>query len=732
MKQVFLTGRGEIEVIEVPVPGRLPGAVLVQVACSVISAGTEGASVARHGGWLGVIEKAMRSRDRVQQVWDMARAQGLARTWEAVQRKLSDSIAIGYSCAGQVIEVADRAASEAALPCRPGDRVACMGAGYATHAEYTVVPYNLVARIPEGVGYDEAAFSALACVAMQGIRRLELEPGAWVGVLGLGLIGQIAAQLLPAMGYRGAGIDLDPRRAARARELAGIVAWGADEADGVMRVQELTDGHGLDGVVVCAASQSSAAINLAFDMCRVRGRVSLVGDVGLELDRARMYRKEIDLRMSCSYGPGRYDEAYEAGGQDYPLAYVRWTEGRNLEYVLDLLAAGRLRLAPLISHRVPVERAPEGYARIVQRDSDTYGVLIDYGLPQGEPQPLPREAFTVRRPVPAPRPPARGAAEVVRLGIVGSGGFARATHLPNLARLRDRFRVVAVATRSGATAALAARRFNVPLATSDYRVLLDDPAIDAVLIATRHREHARLVLEALDAGKHVFVEKPMCLTVREGQEIVARAREGGRIVRVGFNRRFAPYLVALRQALGTQGLRTLLCRVNVGSLAEDWSNTPAEGGRLLGEGVHFFDFCNWVMGQEPEAVSAISIGEAAQTNPNLVVQVRYPDGSTAQVLYTSLGDPKAGKEYFEAFGNGRAVRVDDYRRFEAYGARVTLARGARGDKGHLAELKEFAAAVRGQAYPIAGADARSGLIATWMALAAHDSAVRDAPVRCDI
>ncbi|MEW5961604.1 MAG: zinc-binding alcohol dehydrogenase, partial [Chloroflexota bacterium] len=299
MKQVFLSGKGEIEVFEVPVPGRLSNAVLVKNAFSLISTGTEAAAVSRRGGWLGVVEKAMHSRDRVQQVWDLARTQGLPKTWEMVRHKLDDYTAPGYSCAGQVIEVAHEG-----MPFRPGDLVACIGTGFATHSEYVVAPLNLVAPIPNGVDCTEGAFGALASIAMQGIRRLELSPGEWVGVVGLGLIGQITVQLLVGLGYRVVGLDLSPRRAARARELAKIEAWSADEADSLHQVQRLTQGYGLDGVIICAASQSDQPINLAFDLCRQRGRVSLVGDVGLHLNRAKMYQKELELRISCSYGPG--------------------------------------------------------------------------------------------------------------------------------------------------------------------------------------------------------------------------------------------------------------------------------------------------------------------------------------------------------------------------------------------------------------------------------------------
>lgn len=720
MKQVLLSRKGEIEVWDVPIPVRVPGSVLVKNAFSLVSTGTERSAISGHGGWLAVVEKAMKSQDRVQQVWELAHTQGVVKTWKLVRDKLDEYIMPGYSCAGRIVEVSDDN-----LPYHPGDLVACMGAGFATHSEYAVVPTNLVAPIPEGVGCTEAAFGAVGCIAMQGVRRLELRPGEWVGVLGLGLIGQVAAQLLTVMGYRAVGMDLLCERAAKARDLTGIEAWGVDDVDSVGRVNGLTDGRGLDGVIVCAATESDEPINLAFDLCRERGRVSLVGDVGLDLARDRMYKKELDLRMSRSYGPGRYDDAYEVRGQDYPLAYVRWTEQRNLEYFLYLLKERALQLAPLMSLRCPVEEAPDGYARLKQGGADMYGVLIDYGPLPEAPEPIGVEQRVVRSSTTG----RKVSSDVIRLGIIGCGSFAKAVHLPNLRQTSDLFEIVGVASRTGVTARTVASQFGIPVATSDYRTLLDDSSVDAVLIATRHASHAHIVLDALEAGKHVLVEKPMCLTIGEGKRIVARADESGLVVRVGFNRRFSPYLNAMGKAIGEQGRRMLFCRVNVGSLHDDWSTTADQGGRLLGEGVHFFDLCNWFMREEPVSLSAVIAGEIVQTNPNVMIQIQYPDGCVAQVLYTTLGHKGAGKEYFEAFGNGRAVSSEDYKTLDAFGVRASTHRRNRGDKGHLSELKEFASVIQGKKYPIEGADARAGLVATWMALAAYESAVRGDHIR---
>ena len=724
MKQVFLSGAGQIEVLDVPVPGRLGGSALIRTAYSLISSGTESAAVTSRGGVLGVVEKIRSSRDRAEQVWQMAQTLGYAKTLELVRAKLGDLTPFGYSCAGEVLEV-----DGIEDGVRPGDRVACMGVGFASHAEYVVVPRNLMVRLPAAVALDEAAFGAVACIALQGIRRLELSPGERVGVIGLGLIGQLCIRLLDSMGYDAVGIDAVAARAAVAREHERIESWSLSEADSVARVRELTGGRGLDGVVVCAATKSDDPINLAFDLCRVRGRVSIVGDVGLGLQRDRMYRKELDVRMSTSYGPGRYDDEYELRGHDYPVGHVRWTEQRNLEHYLNLLASGRLSVRRLVSAVVPVDRAPDAYALVKRAGPETFGVVLEYARSADEAS-TPPDSHAMRT-VRSAAPTTQAMGErTIGIGLIGVGSYAKAIHVPNLRALPSLFRIHGVASRSGATAGVLARKVGAPVATSDYRQLLADPTIDAVIVSTRHATHAAIVRDALGAGKHVFVEKPMTTTVEDAREIEALAARTGLVVRVGFNRRFSPFLRAMRDAVGTDGRRMLAVRVNIGTIGGDWSNTVEEGGRLLGEGCHFFDLCNWFMRAEPTRLSAVIAGEPEATNPNALVSIEYPGGSTAQLIYTALGSARLGKEHYEAFGNGRAVRTEDYTRYEAHGTSGGPGRGARGDKGQLEELREFADAIRNGGSG-EGADARAGLLATWMALAAYDSARAGAAVRWD-
>ncbi len=708
MKQVLLSAGGDIQVYDVPVPQRFSDAALVRNAFSIISSGTEGSAVTKHSGARGLYEKATASQARVEQVWNMAKTGGVLKTYAAVKSKLKEYAPIGYSSAGVVVET-----DTPQFPFQPGTRVACMGAGLANHAEYAAIPRNLMAKVPDGVALEEAAFAAIACIAMQGIRRLDLSPGESIGVIGLGLIGQITVRLLAAMGYSAFAADLDPSRVADATEVSGVRGWVIGQDDGQTVAMEATGGVGLDGVIICAATESDAPVNSAFDLLRPRGRVSIVGDVGLGLERAKMYRKELELRLSCSYGPGRYDDAYEMRGQDYPIAHARWTEGRNLAFFLDLLGSGRLSLASLVTKTFPIDDAKAAYASV--KEGGVYGVALDYKLPETPTAPD-AASRTIRR----KDSRIKGANDRVGLGIIGVGSFARGMHLPNAQKLDSLFDISGMASRGGATAAAAAERYDAEVATTDYRVLLDDDGIDAVLIGTRHAAHAQAILAALDAGKHVYVEKPMTTTIEDGEAVLAKAEETGLIVRVGFNRRFAPMLRDLRDGIGGSGVRALSMRVDIGPVGDDWSNTAEEGGRFLGEATHFLDFANWFMGGEPVSMAGAFADAADLTNPNGAVTLGYGDGCMAQLIYTSLGSGKMGKEHFDAFGSGRTGRVDDYTAL-TLSSRKRASRNGAGDKGQLEALREFGEAVRGN--PRDGADARAGLAATRMAVRAREIAL---------
>lgn len=709
MKQVFLSGRGQVDVFDVPLPGRMSGCVLVQNAFSLISAGTEGAAVTKSDGIKGLYEKVLTSLDRTDQVWNMVQAQGVKSTLELIKGKLDDYTPIGYSCTGVVLET-----DGDDLGFKPGQRVACMGTGFANHADYVVVPKSLVVPIPETVSFENAAFAAIACIAMQGIRRLELTPGERIAIIGLGLIGQIAIRLATVMGYQVFGFDIDSMRVLHAKKYNDPnFVFNSSECDPVAVIKELTSGSGVDGVAICASSKTDSLINQAFNLCRKRGRVSVVGDIGLGLERAKMYAKELEVRLSCSYGVGRYDPEYELLGRDYPLPYVRWTERRNLEYFITLLGEGHLNLSDLVSAQIAVEDARKAYALIKSGDIDIYGVLLDYHLPS---QP---ELNT--EPLTCVYEESCNYTEksIVQVGLIGVGSYAKNIHVPNIRKL-DNMKIRAVASNSGASAAVVAKKVKAAYATSATTELLADQEVDAVVISTRHSSHAELAVAALESGKHVFVEKPMAITIQDCMRIVEAQQASKCIVRVGFNRRFSPFLKAMRYGVG-QGRRLFNIRVNVGPMSEHWSNTVEEGGRLMGEGVHFFDLANWMIGSTPIDVTAQFLGEVDMLNPDASVSIRYEDGSVANIIYTTVGHTKRGKEYFELFGNGRTVVIDDYKNIKGFGCNIEKSRQGRGDKGQFGAIEEFALSVKSGSNA-GGADAVAGLLATAITVAALRSA----------
>lgn len=708
MKQVFLSGKGQVELTDVPVPSRRGGSVLVRNAFSLISAGTEGAAITRSDGVRGLYEKVNQSRDKFGQVWQMAQSQGISSTTALVQNKLSDSTPIGYSAAGVVLEI-----DSEDVGFDVGDRVACMGTGHANHAEFITAPKNLTVRLPASVPFESASFGAIACIAMQGIRRLELAPGERVGIVGLGLIGQICFRLATAMGYRAYGFDIDDERVRMAMQASpSQTVLNSASSDPVAYAKDMTEGHGMDGVVICASSKSGGIVNQAFEMCRTRGRVSIVGDVGLDLKRAQMYAKELEVRMSCSYGVGRYDASYELGGLDYPFSHVRWTERRNLEYFISLLDSGQLDLTDLITNKIVIDDASKAYALIKSSRTDVYGVLLDYKLP--ETPKLPENAYVVDVTARAEKTGSLG------IGVIGVGMYAKNIHMPNLKKLRD-VDLRVVASQSGGSAGVIARRFEVAKATSDTAEVFADSGVNAVVIATRHSSHSRLVLDALGADKHTFVEKPMATSVADCLRIVKIQRSAGLVVRVGFNRRFSPMLRQMKKAVG-EGRKLFNIRVNVGAIGQHWSNTAEEGGRLMGEGVHFFDLANWMTDSVPVSVTAQFLGEPDALNPDVSLTIRYENGSIANISYVTVGHTGRGKEFYELFGNARSAMVDDYRTCKVFGAPAAnkLRRLGR-DKGQFGAMQEFVNAAR-TGVSDGGADAVAGLWATAIAEAVVQSA----------
>jgi predicted dehydrogenase/threonine dehydrogenase-like Zn-dependent dehydrogenase len=710
IRQIFLGGDGQPVLLNAPVPRLIANSVLIETTYSLISTGTERAALTKRSGIRGVWEKAVSSRERIDQAIRLVKSQGLKSTATLVRQKITDATPLGNSCSGRVVEVCGRG-----LPFAVGDRVAAMGTGFANHADWNVVPRNLACRIPDGVSDQDAALGALASIALQGIRRLELSAGENVGVVGLGLIGQLCVRILQALGFRAFGTDIASEKVERANA-GGAYTWMSGDDDRM--VFRETDGVGLDGVVICASSSDPAVINRAFELCRKRGRVAVVGSVNLDLAREKMYAKELEVRLSCSYGPGRYDAGYETLGMDYPIEHARWTEGRNLQLFLKLLHEKRLSVADLISQSVPIEDFSRAYARVRDGDPKLYGLVLDYGKsPAAEPK-TPQSTVQLRG-----APPVEGK---VRLGLIGAGAYTKNVHVPNIKALSDVFAIEAIASRSGGTAAAIAKNCNPRFVTSDYRALLDDPAIDAVLIATRHAAHGNIILDALDAGKHVYVEKPMTTDMVEADAVCRKVNETGLCLRVGFNRRFSPFCLPFRELVGDPRPAMLSIRVNIGAIGAHWSASAEEGGRFLGEGVHFIDLANWIMAEFPEHVCAVCADREQPLSPNMSLLLRYPSGATAAIVYTSLGHADMGKEYFEVFCDGRSLRCDDFRTLQSFGKMRKLPTVRKGDKGQRRAMEEFAYAVMGRDYPVQGADARAGREATKIALLANNLVVGNA------
>jgi len=602
---------------------------------------------------------------------------------------LAAGLPTGYSAAGVVVSVGEEVDGF-----RAGDRVACAGAGIANHAELIDVPVNLAVRIPDGLDTGAAATVTLGAIALQGVRRVQPTLGESVAVVGLGILGQLAVQLLRASGARVIGSDLDPTRIEKALAHGLAHGVGAGE-DFPGRVHELTDGFGADAVLITAATESDDVVRQAMQACRKKGRVVLVGDVGLHLQRADMYEKELDFLISTSYGPGRYDDVYELEGQDYPIGYVRWTENRNMEEYLRLLADGRVSLEGLGQEIYPVDEADAAYEALGSDEAKPLLVLLSY------PERPDAQQRTTRLRTLAPKPGRIGVA------LVGAGSFAQGQHVPNLIRLREHFELRAVMSRTGASAKAVAARAEAGYATTDLDEVLGDEAIDLVLISTRHDSHADLALRSLQAGKNVFVEKPLALNDDELAAIEAfyEGRPDGPLLMTGFNRRFSPAAARMQELLADRTSPLVAnYRMNAGYIPLDhWVHGPEGGGRNIGEACHVYDLFDFLTGAEETTVQAQAIGAENRHwagNDNFVATIGYADGSVCTLTYTALGHRDHPKERLEVFAGGRVLSLDDYKSLSVDGGGSGW-RSTTVQKGHTEELEALAQALReGGPWPI--------------------------------
>jgi len=681
---------GELALLDVPVPGCGPGGVLVRSAYSLISTGTEMMKVSEAG--MSMLGKARSRPDQVAKVVQSVATNGVPATYRKVMGKLDSFTPLGYSLSGVVVQVG-AGVDDVSV----GDLVACAGNEHALHAELNWVPKNLYARLPDGLAARHAAFGTVGSIALQGVRQGEPQLGEVALVIGLGLIGQLVAQLLTASGVRVVGVDPDPVRCELAERLGAAACGDPDSPAVAHSVAELTGGHGVDQVYLAAGGGSNQPVELAARLCRDRGRVVDIGKCRLDLPWNAYYEKELDVRFSRSYGPGRYDPEYELEGRDYPIGYVRWTERRNLACFLDLVARGRVDVEPLVSHTADFDDAVETYRSLEDGGLKAVAVLFRYPE-QAVEAPAPEVAVPeVRRPGGAGPAPVRAVRTPVRLAFVGAGNYASSMLLPHLAQ-REGVALSTVVTTTALSGANARRKFGFERATTDLDAVLGDPSVDAVFVVTRHSSHAELTRKALLSGKAVFVEKPLALTEDELAGVLAAVEESGNDrLQVGFNRRFAPLLREARERFGTRtGPGHLRYLVNAGRLDHGswYLQQGTQGSRFTGEGGHFIDTASWLLGADPVSVYALT----TPGNEDLQVVLRYPDGSTATIGYVTTGPAGFPKETLDLVADGRALRLDDFVRATVYdgrrrqwvGSRLPKAR----DKGQSAELAAFVKAVR--------------------------------------
>ncbi len=688
---------------DVPAPMARPGFVLVRTAASLISAGTERMTV--EAGQKSLIGRAVEQPALVKQVIQKARNEGVVSTFDAVRSKLASLVALGYSAAGKVTEV-----GEGVTEFRPGDRVACAGVGYASHAEVLSVPKNLCVRLPESVGFEAAAFGTLGAIAMQGVRLAELTLGESVVVIGLGLIGQLTVQLLKAHGCRVFGIDLDQKKIQLAQQLGADGGCVPDDEAG-QRVMAWSRGRGADAVLITAASESNQPVELAGEISRAKGRVVAVGAVGLNIPRQPYYNRELTFRISMSYGPGRYDPEYEERGHDYPFGYVRWTEGRNIEAFLDLLAEGRVDVEPLITHRFNLDETERAYQLITGELNEPYlGVVLQYDM---ERELEPRIQLAAKQPKTA------AAARSVRVGLIGAGNYARAMLLPNFKSAGAEFH--AIATASGVSARQVGERFGFRSCVSGADEVFADDEINLIVIATRHDSHAELARRALERGRHVFVEKPLALNDEELDQVIAAAAESEGQLTVGFNRRFSPLARAAQEFFkDRQTPLSINYRVNAGRVPPGhWAHDQAEGGgRIIGEVCHFIDFMQFMTGSLVTRVFAESISSRTHEvvdEDSVFITLRLADGSNGSIAYLAEGSGALPKERIEIFGAGKSFVIEDFRSATAYhNGREKKTKLREQDKGQKDEVRAVCAMVlEGKPAPISLEDLATTTRATF-------------------
>ncbi len=708
MKQIAQYQDGRLEIQEVPRPTAPPGGVLVRTTHSVISIGTEKMKIEQ--AKMNLLQKARARPDQVRKVLDTARTLGWRSALEKVRNRLESPAPLGYSTAGTVVEV-DSANSRF----RVGDRVACSGAECAFHAEYVAVPDFLATPVPENVENWQAAYTTVCAIALQAVRQTEPALGERVLVMGQGLVGLLVTNLLQASGVRVMAVDLQSSRRQLAQAMGAERVVIQSEQNLAEEVRAWTEGYGVDAAIICTATQSNAPIEQAAEALRDRGRIVDVGITKIELPWKMFYEKEIDVRFSRSYGPGRYDAVYEWGGTDYPIGYVRWTEQRNFQACLHLIAGGKLNLSALTTRRAPFGEALNVYRELMEDTSKHVGIILEYPLPDerdGVPRPIPAEPRTTAS------PGRRVSKPVTELDVIGAGNFARTMLLPHL---KGKLAFGTIVNQTSLSASHVKTKFGFRDAATSSKELLQAEDNRAVLIATRHHLHAPLVVQALQSHRHVFVEKPLCLSRDELESIDSAMMHSRGSVQVGFNRRFAPATVELQRQFATvAGPKSISYRVAAGRLDPNhwYANFAESGGRVVGEVCHFLDYFCYLLG-EPVRIFAQTIwppGGRIGFADSVAIQVEFADGSSGQLIYTAEGDPKYPKELITVFGAGIAAEISNFLNLTIYRGRKQSS-SAFSSKGHAEQMSGWAAFLRGEAeHPLPYEQSRRSMLLTFAAL----------------
>lgn len=678
MKQVVLNLKnGDLTVEDVPVPTLKGSGVLVRNHFSVISAGTESGLVDL--AEKSLIGKAKARPDLAKKVIDKAKRDGPITAFQQAMGRLEQREPLGYSSAGTVIAV-----SEDINDIKIGDKVACAGASYANHADVVFIPKNLCVKVPDDVNLKDACFTTVGAIAMQGIRNADAKVGENIVVTGLGLVGLITVQILKASGCRVFGIDLDESKVKLAKELGADAAFSRNSPNIEEKIFQFTRGIGADAVIITAATRSNDPVEFAANVTRERGKVIMVGLVGMNIPREQYYNKEIEMRVSRSYGPGRYDRKYEEFGHDYPPAYVRWTENRNMEAFVDLLAMGKLSMEKIITHKFSIEKAPEAY-EIINQKKPYLGIVLEYDTNKEIEDKVILKTIKSAKNISIPV-----------VGVIGAGMFATSTLLPNLSKIKN-IRLKGLAAASGISSESVAKRYNFEYCTSDYNKILSDDEINSVIVATRNSLHAPLVIEAIKNKKAVLVEKPLALNETELYEISSTWEEHGGHVMVGFNRRYSELGMKLKEFFeGHSQPIVAFYRVNAESIPHDhWIYDPSEGGgRIITECCHFIDFMQYVIGSNPVEVFAKKIETSANSpedSENVSITISFEDGSVGNVIYTTHGDNSFSKEYTEFFTDNMVGTLTDYKKLELIknGKSIKIEKKLTTEKGHKNELEQF-------------------------------------------